>query len=210
MGKRKDENGSYWQNMRAYEKGLLEWAFEATGDSPTRTAEMLGINASYLYERCKIVGIHRPGKGKKIDEVTGEVVDATPKLKLVPAARAVAAEPEPEVDDVEDEEGDDAAAEDFAEETDSDAIGDSTGTEDSVDAEDEEADAEEDEDEDGVDEDDYIEEEVPDDECYCGAKLTTEEERTKWAECLACRTNRKTNAAGAVPAVMLDDDEEVG
>ena len=209
MGKRKDENGSYWQNMRAYEKGLLEWAFETTGDSPTRTAEMLGINASYLYERCKIVGIHRPGKGKKIDEA-GVVVAATPKLKLVPAAKATEpeldeAEAEAEVEDVEDEEGD-AEAEDSAEETDSDAIGDSVDAEDAEDADvDEEAD-----DEDGVDEDDYIEEEVPDDECLCGAKLLTVEEREKWVECETCHTNRLTNATGAVPAVMLDDDEEVG
>jgi hypothetical protein len=192
LGKRKDDNGSYWQNMRAYEKGLLEWALSETGDSPSRAAEMLGINASYLYERCKIVGIHRPGKGKTIDPETGDVVVATPKLKLVPQAT-----PEVEhMDEVSDEPENVLAAED-----------DDIEAED-ADVEPVDTESSEDTDEDSDDEDEYDEEEVPDDECICGAKLVTDDERDSWVECTTCHTNRLTNAAGAKPAVMLDDDEE--
>ena len=182
MGKRKDENGSYWVNMRAYEKGLLEWALEVCADSPTRAAEMLGINASYLYERCKITSVERPAKPPRPER---DVADATKpaRLKLVPDA-------------VEDEE--------------------TTVTEDSKDTvqeiaaeeEDTEADDVEDEEADDDDEEEYVEEEVPDDECLCGAKLVTEDERVRWIECSTCRTNRLTNPTNAVPAVMLDDDEE--
>lgn len=199
MGKRKDENGSYWVNMRAYEKGLLEWALEVCADSPTRAAEMLGINASYLYERCKITGVERPTKPPRPAEKA--IADATPtprqRLKIVR-------------DPVEDVTEDEEATDEVAAETDAE---DSEVAEDSEDTETEEDAVEEDGDEEGEEEgeegdDEYVEEEVPDDECLCGAKLMTEDERTKWIECTNCRTNRLTNAAGAKPAVMLDDDEE--
>ena len=195
MGKRKDENGSYWVNMRAYEKGLLEWALEVCADSPTRAAEMLGINASYLYERCKITNVERPAKPPRPGK---GVADATPtagaRLKLVPEL-------------VEDEVTED---EEIASEVDDDASGDTDSvlaedlvdTKDLVTTEDEEAAEDEDED------DEDVEEDVPDDECYCGAKLVTEDERERWIECTTCHTNRLTNAAGAVPAVMLDDDDD--
>lgn len=200
MGKRGNENGSYWQNMRAYEKGLLEWALAETGDSPIRAAEMLGINASYFYERCKITGIHRPGKGKQADDKTADAVATpTPKLKLVRAAA-----PAPEVGE-DDEEVVDDENEDVEDETASEDGDDSVEVENAVTGE-----AVEEEDDDAEDdEEEYVEEEVPDDECLCGAKLVTDDERLRWVECSTCRTNRLTNATNAVPATMPDDEEEL-
>jgi DNA-binding NtrC family response regulator len=57
--KRRDENAAYWVMLRKAEREIIEWAVGETG-SFRQAAIFLGIHPSYIYKRCKRLGIdHR-------------------------------------------------------------------------------------------------------------------------------------------------------
>lgn len=101
MPKRRDENAPYWQQLKAAERGIIEYALEH-GKTMRGTAAILGISPNFLSERAKELGIEPP------EVKPGPKPGTKPNRPNKPALRVVGSDPEPEPEpEDEDEDADD-------------------------------------------------------------------------------------------------------